>query len=74
MHGGVSTEGGMSEDGGARSNEEGGTIELSTYHKQQQIGEGGGGGAQGAADNSNISSNMKFAIVLQFNHKLKVRL
>ena len=33
MHGGVSTEGGMSEDGGARSNEEGGTIELSTYHK-----------------------------------------
>ena len=26
-------EGGMSEDGGARSNEEGGTIELSTYHK-----------------------------------------
>ena len=26
-------EGGMSEDGGAQSNEEGGTIELSTYHK-----------------------------------------
>jgi len=35
---------------------------------------GGGEKAQGAVDDSNISSNMEFAILLQFNQKLKVSL